>query len=201
MKNHKVVALNPANDECLPPELISRLLDKGKEYGLAEIIPIKTSEIQVASWVQMKCRYGCQRFNRSWCCPPATPSPAEVRTFLHEYRQALLLINKQKRQPALNHPTAKKRMSQMQYWKGTVSLERLLFLAGYYKSFSLVAVCCALCKECAYPSDCNFPQEKRPSVESFSIDVFGTLQQIGRTSDIAQGQDDSVKLYSIILVQ
>ncbi len=201
MKNHKVVALNPAKDEALPTELVNRLLVKGKEYGLAEIIPIKTSEIQVASWVQMKCRYGCQRFNRSWCCPPATPAPAEVRTFLAEYSQALLLINQQKKQPALHRASSKKRMNQMQYWKGTVSLERLLFLAGYYKSFSLVGVCCALCKECAYPGDCNFPQEKRPSVESFSIDVFGTLQQIGRTSDIAQAQGDSVKLYSIILVQ
>lgn len=201
MKNHKVITLSPGSDQGLPAELVNRLLDKGKEYGLDEIIPIKTSDIQVASWVQMKCRYGCQRFNRSWCCPPATPAPEEVRSLLQEYRQALLLINQQKRQPALHRPTSRKRMNQMQYWKGTVSLERLLFLAGYYKSFSLVGVCCALCKECAYPADCNFPQEKRPSMESFSIDVFGTLQSIGRTTDIAQNQEDSVKLYSIILVQ
>ncbi len=200
MKNSNVLPLAAKSMGRVPPELINRLLDKGREYGLEEILPLPIGDIRVAHWVQMKCRYGCQRFNQSWCCPPATPPPEKVRALLDEYTQALLQVSKQKQHPESHGNSSRKRISQMQYWKGAVALERQLFLEGYYKSFSLVGVCCALCKECAYPADCKFPQEKRPSVESFSIDVFGTLERIGRQPDIAQDRTDSVRLYSIILV-
>lgn len=186
----------------LPQELVNRLLLKGKGYGIEEVIPIRVSDIQVANWVQLKCRYGCQRFNQSWCCPPATPHPDDVRAILREYAVALLLVSRQKEHPDFRQNNAnRKRIRQVQYWKGPVALERLLFLAGYYKSFSLVSVCCALCKRCAYPEDCRFPQEKRPSLESFSIDVFGTLRTLNRPPAILQEKGEAVSLYSMILVE
>ena len=95
----------------------------------------------------------------------------------------------------------RKRVSQVRCWKGTISLERMLFLEGYYKAFSLVGECCALCKECAYPEDCRFPQEKRPSVESFSIDVIGTLKNLGKTSTIATQTCQTYNYYGIILLE
>ncbi len=94
-----------------------------------------------------------------------------------------------------------KRIKQVRFWKGTVSLERLLFLEGYYKAFSLIGETCALCKECAYPNECRFPQERRPSVESFSIDVIGTLQNLGVKPRVANSTNDTFSYYGIILVQ
>jgi predicted metal-binding protein len=76
-----------------------------------------------------------------------------------------------------------------------------LFLEGFYKVFSLVGECCGLCKDCTYPENCRFPQEKRPSVESFSIDVIGTLQLLGKTSQVAENTNDSFNYYSIILLE
>lgn len=201
MTHSKIATLCPDNNDGLPAELVSRLWEKGLAHGLEEIIPIKSKDIQVANWVQLKCQYGCQRYNQSWCCPPATPSPEEVQSILDEYSLALLLISKEEVWPEFNRQNLKNRINQVQYWKGTIGLERTLFLAGYYKSFSLVGVCCALCKECAYPKDCNFPQEKRPSIESFSIDVFGTLKKLNRRPKILQSKDDMVKSYSIIMVE
>ncbi len=89
----------------------------------------------------------------------------------------------------------------MRCWKGTVSLERMLFLEGYYKAFSLVGENCALCKTCAYPNDCKFPQEKRPSVESFSIDVISTLKNLGKISAVNDDIKDEFNYYGIILVE
>jgi len=95
----------------------------------------------------------------------------------------------------------RKRAGQVRCWKGTLSLERMLFLEGYYKSFSLVGECCALCKECAFPESCRFPQEKRPSVESFSIDVIGTLKNLGSSSKVATHTKDTFNYYGIILLE
>ena len=82
-----------------------------------------------------------------------------------------------------------------------VPLTRIQHIATFYKAFSLVGECCALCKECAYPEECRFPQEKRPSVESFSIDVIGTLKKLGTTSRVATNTADSFNYYGIMLLE
>ena len=186
--------------EGISHQLTQRLLRKGRSYGLNAIFPFDTQKIVVADWVHLKCRYGCSRFNSNWTCPPATPDPSQARTILGEYRLALLLVgSKTCSDFYLNN--GRKRAIQVRCWKGTVSLERMLFLEGYYKAFSLVGECCALCKECAYPADCRFPQEKRPSVESFSIDVIGTLRNLGTTSKIATHTGETYNYYGIILLE
>lgn len=198
MKPEKVVPFRTRPG--ISPNLTQRLLEKGKKYGLNAIFSFDTEKIAVAEWVHLKCRYGCNRYSTNWCCPPATPSPSKVRAILNEYSLALLMVGSKTCSDFYldNH---RKRALQVRCWKGTVSLERMLFLEGYYKAFSLVGECCALCKECAYPQACRFPQEKRPSVESFSIDVIGTLKNIGTTSKVATSTSETFNYYGIILLQ
>jgi len=184
----------------LPHDLLPQLLEKGKEYGVRDIVPFRVDAIVLGEWVQLKCRYGCNRYNTSWCCPPATPGTETVRRILKDYKWAFLLVGNHSFQEFYSNNSLK-RARQVRYWKGAVSLERLVFLKGYYKAFSLVSVCCALCKICAYPDKCLFPQEKRPSVESFSIDVIGTLKNIGLTPSVAKQTKDAVDYYSILLLQ
>ena len=199
MKTSKIIPFRQEH-EGISQSSIQRLLKKGKDYGLEAIFPFSTEKIVVAEWVRMKCHYGCNRYNTNWCCPPATPSSDQARVILGEYSLALLLVGNQNCQEFyLNN--GRKRAKQVRYWKGTVSLERLLFLEGYYKAFSLVGETCALCKECTYPEACRFPQERRPAVESFSIDVIGTLQNLGKTSRVARHVSESFGYYGIILVE
>ncbi len=181
-------------------DLLQRLLDEGHKYDITAIFPIGADKIIVAEWVNLKCRYGCMRYNTNWCCPPATPDPERTRRILSEYSTALLLVgSKSHTDFCVNN--AKKRAVQVRCWKGTIVMERMLFLEGYYKAFSLVGECCALCKKCTYPQDCRFPQEKRPSVESFSIDVIGTLQNLGLNSQVAVNKADRFNYYGIILLE
>ena len=184
----------------ISPDLLERLLETGKKYGLSAIYPFNIEKIVVAQWVHLKCRYGCSKYNTNWCCPPATPNPDKVLKILDEYAWALLLVGS-KRCTDFYRNNGRKRALQVKCWKGTVGLERMLFLDGYYKAFSLVGECCALCKACAYPADCRFPQEKRPSVESFSIDVIGTLKNLGTTSTVATQTFETYTYYGIILLE
>jgi len=181
-------------------EMLKELLEKGKEYGLTKVVPFSTEELVVAEWVHLKCRYGCKQYGTNWSCPPATPSPERVRIILSEYSQAVLLVGN-KNCADFYRNNSKKRSVQVRCWKGPISLERMLFLRGFYKAFSLVGECCALCKECAYPEACRFPQEKRPSVESFSIDVIGTLNNLGTSTNVATRTTDSFDHYAIILLE
>lgn len=198
MQTRKVIPFK--SDAGISHELLQRLLSKGKRYGLNAVFPFAVEKINVAEWVHLKCRYGCSRYNTNWCCPPATPSPEKVRAILSEYTRALLLVGS-KSCSDFYRDNGRKRASQVRCWKGTISMERMLFLEGYYKTFSLVGECCALCKKCAFPEDCRFPQEKRPSVESFSIDVIGTLKNLGTTSQVATHTEETFNYYGIILLE
>ena len=198
MPEKKVVPFR--SSEGISHSLTQRLLEKGKSYGLTAILPFIIDKIRVSEWVRLKCHYGCSRFDSNWTCPPATPGPDKVRAILDEYELALLLVGTRSCSDFyLNN--GRKRTGQVRCWKGTISLERMLFLEGYYKAFSLVGECCALCKECAYPDACRFPQEKRPSVESFSIDVIGTLKNLGTTSEVATRTCETYSYYGIILLE
>ncbi len=170
-----------------------------KELGFHEFHLLNTSEIVTARWVGLKCRYGCANYNTSWCCPPAAPDFQSVRELLSEYELALLLLA-QNRNKYFYRNSSEKRRVQIKQWKATVALERKLFLLGYYKAFGLPAETCALCKECAYPKQCKFPNEKRPTLEACSIDVFETLKKIGRTATLAAKVEDSFHSYSLILL-
>jgi predicted metal-binding protein len=119
---------------------------------------------------------------------------------LEGYREALLLCGTVTNGD-FYRDNSKKRRIQVHTWKGTLALERRLFLAGYYKALGLVSENCALCKTCTYPRECKFPSDRRPSVESCSIDIFQTLKNINRQFQIAQDVAAEYNCYSIILME
>jgi predicted metal-binding protein len=181
-------------------DLFGELEPLARKSEIDEMMLISTEDISVAEWVHWKCKFGCKNHGKSWCCPPETPTPEQARAILREYERAILLCGSGKH---VNHyrDNHQKRRKQVHVWKSTVALERQLFLLGYYKAFALVAETCALCRECAYPHDCKFPMNRRPSVESFSIDVFQTLKNVGKRFEIAKNIAEEHNSYSIILLE
>jgi predicted metal-binding protein len=203
------ILMFPENDKRPPnfrgkknisEHLLLSLLEKNSSYGLKKIIPFPIEKIDVAEWVSLKCQFGCSQYNTNWCCPPTSPDLVKVKAVLQEYSQALLLIgSRQCKNFYLDN--AKRRAEQVRSWKEVVGIERRLFLEGYDKAISLVSGSCALCKKCTYPEACRFPQERRPPIEAFSIDLIGTLNNLGLSTPVAQETDDKFKYYAIILLE
>lgn len=184
----------------LPQQLFQEVEEKSKELGWEAVHILPVEDISIAHWVQLKCRFGCSSFNSNWCCPPATPGPDSVRQILQEYSNSLLLVGRQSN-PSFYNNSKRKRAKQVRYWKETVALERYLFLRGYYKAFSLLSGSCALCGTCAYPHECYFPKERRPSVESFCIDLIATIKNLGLDTPVATSVTDVYYHYAIMLVE
>jgi predicted metal-binding protein len=181
-------------------QMLHRLLEKNRNYGLEKIIPFSCENIVLAEWVRLKCQFGCSQYNTNWCCPPASPDLEKIRAALQEYSQALLLIgSRQCKDFYLNN--ARRRAEQVRSWKVVVGIERHLFLEGYDKALSLVSGACALCKKCTYPGTCRFPKERRPPVEAFSIDLISTLKSLGIRTPVARQTEDVFRYYAIILLQ
>lgn len=179
---------------------IDELHHMGHKFGITSVQSFSVDKLVIKDWVNLKCRYGCTSYNTNWSCPPATPKPDEARKIVSEYDTALLLEGNRKCTEFYRN-NRKKREDAVRYWKGIVSTERFLFLKGYYKAFALVNSVCSLCKQCTYPDKCRFPQEKRPTIESFSIDLIGTLHNLGATTDVATSSEDSFNYYGLILLE
>ena len=74
-----------STEESMTP--LKGSLNWGKKYNIHDVIPLKTSDICVAQWVRLKCKYGCKQYGTSWCCPPETPASDKTRDLLNEYEQ------------------------------------------------------------------------------------------------------------------
>jgi predicted metal-binding protein len=184
----------------LSAEEMKMVTEMAMETGFQEVFPLETAKIVTAHWVGLKCRYGCSNYNTTWCCPPATPSLEETRELLKEYHWALLLVGTKKHEHFYRRNRAKRR-NQIREWKLTVALERRLFLSGFYKAFGLPGEACALCERCSFPENCKFPNEKRPSIEACSIDIFKTIELLGSRIHLAKDPNESYHSYSLILLK
>lgn len=181
------------------PDTLEEIFCLAKELGFVDVQLLKASDVVTARWVGLKCRYGCANYNTSWCCPPAAPDLETIRDLISEYDSALLLISENTNEHFYRNSSEKRRI-QIKHWKSVVAMERRLFLMGYYKAFGLPAAACALCKECAYPEQCKFPNEKRPSLEACSIDVFQTLKRVGKWAGLVRNVRDCYHSYSLVLL-
>ena len=165
--------------------IIKKLCDRALKLGADDAILINPAEVETASWVRIKCKYGCSGYARSLCCPPYSPAPSETRSILDGYTKAVLIHRKE---------------------KGTkdiiVTLEREAFLAGFYKAFSFGSGPCRLCRAaCAFDEGCRHPEKARPSMEACGIDVFATVRKFKLPIEVVTDYDQEADFYGLVLLE
>ena len=101
--------------------------------GAREAVVIAPQQVVTATWVRLRCQFGCSEYGQCATCPPHSPTPETTRKMLDEYRTAILL-----------HASATEPLRKI-----ARELERTIFLAGYYKAFAFLCGPCWLCKTCA----------------------------------------------------
>jgi predicted metal-binding protein len=139
---------------------------------------IKTDSIVTAAWIRWKCRYGCPEYNKSLCCPPNSPTHHETRELVDCYEYVLLVHFTANVDKATEDLLDRIKVITRDITKVINTLERDIFLVGYYKAFALGAGHCQLCSECTL-KDCRNPTIARPSMESCGIDVYSTVKNNG----------------------
>ena len=52
---------------------------------------ISPADVETASWVRLKCKFGCNGYGQTLVCPPYTPTPKQMREVLDSYKRAVLI--------------------------------------------------------------------------------------------------------------
>jgi predicted metal-binding protein len=156
---------------------------------------IDPKEIVVAQWVRVKCTFGCSDYGLG-TCPPNTPSVSECDKFFKEYKSGLI-IRLSKFADKNSYPSDwSKGMT-----KKLLELERDIFLSGHQKAFLLNQTCCSLCKECSGSRlDCKDKKNSRPSPESFAVDVYQTVRNVGLEINVVADNPAEMNRIAILLI-
>ncbi len=162
---------------------LQRFVRRGRELGAEEAKVIDPATIVTAPWVRLKCQFGCGGHNSTLCCPPYSPTPEETRRVIDCYQRAILIHFK----PGLNVKEL------------VVTLEREVFLDGFYKAFGMGAGPCTLCEECNL-QNCVYPNEARPAMEACGVDVFATARAHSFPIEVCADPSCEQNYYGLVLV-
>jgi predicted metal-binding protein len=162
------------------------------KLGAFEAIVVSTQKVFTATWVRMRCQFGCSEYGQCLTCPPYSPTPETTRKMLDEYQTAILLHGDQTK--------TLRRIGR--------ELENKIFLAGYYKAFAFLCGPCRLCKECVVMKlkrgktcICKHPELARPAMEAAGIDVFATARAAGLPIEVVRSAEDQQNYYALVLVE
>lgn len=146
------------------------LAEEAISLGCSKAKIILTKTILLGSWNKIQCQYGCERYGKSFTCPPCSPSVDEMSRILLDYHKAIIIES-----------ADTKTLRDI-----VVKLEESLKSKGFHKAFALSATACDLCETCTLETGCAYPAKARPSLRACGIDVMQTIFNNGwsLTSDM-----------------
>ncbi len=173
---------------------IASYVKRARSMGISKAGIIDPNTVVVGNWVRLKCQYGCGGYGNCLTCPPYAPPPEYTHGMLNGYSKALLM---QAADIDLHRePGAVAKLRRL-----VTSLERELFLDGYYKAFAMASGPCELCRSCDTAKPCRHPYQARPSMEACGIDVYQTARNNGFTLEVVRSGDSLCSFMSLILIE
>jgi len=171
--------------ESLCLDATDLLVSRIRMQGFGNVYSMRTEDIHIPDWADIRCQFGCERFGSSHC-PPNSPSPAKTREMVKDYKKALLLEGEP--------PTRDFQMRVLQ-------AERAAFKAGFHKAFSFWAGPCSICESCPENGGCTNTANSRPSMEGAGIDVYETVRNAGATLKTLEQKNEFVKYFALLLLE
>lgn len=153
-------------------------IEKAKEIGFDAAAPLNPAVLEAKPEVRDMCAADkCHAYNRNWTCPPACGSLDECQQKMRGYENGILLQTIGHMTKTIDtkvyRETEKRHMAQFYALAEEVRRE-------YPQALCLGAGGCRVCKKCAYPEPCRFPEKAMSSMEGYGLFVT----QVCRDCDV-----------------
>lgn len=159
---------------------------EARALGFRTAIALNVDQVVTGDWVQIKCRFGCERYGKNMKCPPRGLAVSETRKMLDGYRSALLVEGA---------PPGR------EFHQRLLRLEKKAFLAGFHKAFVFGAGPCPVCETCPSDGSCRHSDLARPAMEGSGIDVFETARNAGIPLKPVQQKGHYIKYIGLLLLK
>lgn len=157
------------------------------------IVPV--SEIPFSENVREICKNECNRYGKSWSCPPAVGTVEECRERCMQYKLALVFSTVAETGDAYDFDSVLH--TNAEHEDITLRIVDRIEKDGN-QVLALSSNSCALCHDCNYPNGmCRFPHHMHPCIESYGIVVAPLLEKLGMDYAISEKQ---VLWFSILFI-
>jgi predicted metal-binding protein len=156
-----------------------------KKLDMINALIISPQDVFFDSRAILKCRWGCEDyFQESIRCHTRGTTWEERVSMVKQYDHILLVHSHNAREIS----------------RAVLEIERTAFIDGHYFAFALRF--CNLCKTCKVNQGkpCLTPEKVRPCDQSFGIDIYKTVRNLGLPCEVLQGKDDLQNRYGFVLI-
>ncbi|MDD3403486.1 MAG: DUF2284 domain-containing protein [Hespellia sp.] len=148
------------------------------DCGFDEAGNLNLSAVTFMPEVRDMCRADrCNRYNKSWSCPPACGSLTKIQKDISAFHNGFLVQSIGQLEDEFDVETM---METEQLHKESFSQLVHQLAESNTHFYAMSAGSCTICKECTYPdSPCRFPKEMFPSMEACGIMVSDVCRDSG----------------------
>ena len=153
-------------------------MEKAKELGFDAAVPMDPKTLEAREDVRSMCAADkCGAYNRNWTCPPACGTVEECQERMRKFENGILLQSIGHMTKAIDSKCY--RETERRHMKSFYAFAEEIRKA-YPDALCLGAGGCRVCKQCAYPEPCRFPEKAMSSMEGYGLFVT----QVCRDSNV-----------------
>lgn len=152
-------------------------IEKALELGFSSAAPLRIETLQPREDVRGMCRADkCRAYGKNWACPPHCGTLAECNAKMHSYSRGILLQTVGKTEKTID--TRAYRRTEARHLELFYHFSELV-RNRYPEALCLGSGGCRVCRECAYPEPCRFPEKACSSMEGYGLFVTEVCQKNG----------------------
>lgn len=152
-------------------------IEKAMEMGFDAAAPLDPMTLTAREDIRAMCAADkCGAYNKNWTCPPACGSLGECQAKMHSYEKGILL-------QSIGHMI---KVIDSRCYRETERrhIQNLYAFAEEIRKVYPDALClgaggCRVCKPCAYPQSCRFPEKAISSMEGYGLFVTQVCTDAG----------------------
>jgi len=170
---------------------MTALFEQALNKRAYEYAVIPTSAIPFCPELIQACEQNvCGNYNRSWSCPPAIGSPEAQKKIITSFSSAFIFTTMSTLDDSFDYEG----MMRAKDSHNALTVEMRAHFGKTHPVYGAGA--CTVCKPCAYPAPCRFPEKALSSLEAAAINVSA----LSRAAGIRYNNgENTVTFFSMIL--
>ena len=158
-------------------DFITRWLEEAKKLGFDVAVELDAQQLVAREDVRAMCvEDKCGAYNKNWTCPPAIGSVEKCQQQMRRYKRGILLQTVGHMHKAVDSKCY--RETEQRHMKNFYALAEAIRKV-HPDALCLGAGGCRICKQCAYPEPCRFPDKAVSSMEGYGLFVTQVCRDAG----------------------
>lgn len=168
--------------------------EKARTLGFSHAVPMDPQKLTVREDVRTMCAEDkCRAYGKNWTCPPHCGTLEDCQKRMHSYFRGILLQTVGVMQKSIDskayQDTEKRHLQQFYLLTEAIKTQ-------YPHALCLGSGGCRICKTCAYPDSCRFPEKANSSMEGYGLFVT----QVCRDNNLAYHHGEKTVTYTACIL-